>query len=240
MIRSFKNGFIEHIEKIFKTKYDYQDILENLDKLFETDKITERDKDYHRQIQTWETDRQSLFIKDYHEYVDNMEEFDKTYKAFINENIMPLYPEETRLIIQKTPNIRFSFPNVSALGRDKNDPENMIGLHKDSDFGHSIYEMNYIIPITRMFSTNSIYYENESKTNYENLDLETSEFCEIYLNQINHCNKKNETGKTRISFDIRIIPESKYMENYESFKNTKFDIHKPNPYYISYSRGSNL
>ena len=231
---TFENKFIKHIEEIFKTKYDFQDKLENLHNLLETNKITQEDKEYHSQIQTWETDRHSRFIKDFHDYVDNTESFESTYKQFINTCIRPLYPNETQLIIQKTPNIRISFPNVSALGKDPNDPENMIGLHKDSDFGHSTYEMNYIIPITKMFSTNSIYYENKSKTKFENLYLETNEFCEIYLNQINHCNKKNETGKTRISFDIRIMPESEYTKYYHTFKNTKFDIHKTNPYYISY------
>jgi hypothetical protein len=229
----FENEFVQHIEEIFKTKYNFEDNLENLHDLLETNKITQQDKEYHTQIQTWETDRHSRFIKDFHEYVDTVKSFESTYKQFINTYIRPLYPNEKKLIIQKTPNIRISFPNASALGKDPNDPENMIGLHKDSDFGHSIYEMNYIIPITKMFSSNSIYYENET-TGFSNLDLETNEFCEIYLNQINHCNKKNETGKTRISFDIRIISESKYMENYESFKNTKFDIHEPNPYYITY------
>jgi hypothetical protein len=47
-----------------------------------------------------------------------------------------------------------------------------------------------------------------------------------YEMMINHINK---TNKTRISFDIRIIPFSQYEKNMTDFKGTKFELGK---YYV--------
>jgi hypothetical protein len=85
-----------------------------------------------------------------------------------------------------------------------------------------------------MFDSNSIYHEThpDSKTtphDFENLTLETNEFAQAYFNQIRHCNRINKTDKTRISFDIRIIPFSKYQENISYFQGTKFELGK---YYV--------
>jgi hypothetical protein len=85
----FENDFIQHIEEIFKTKYNFEDNLENLHDLLETNKITQQDKEYHTQIQTWETDRHSRFIKDFHEYVDTVKSFESTYKQFITRTKQP-------------------------------------------------------------------------------------------------------------------------------------------------------
>ena len=63
------------------------------------------------------------------------------------------------------------------------------------------------------------------------IDIKDDNYSIIYLNKIKHFNKINKTGKTRISFDTRIIPFSKYKENNNSSKtlNKKFVI---GDYYI--------
>jgi hypothetical protein len=145
--------------------------------------------------------------------------------------VKSLFPSEEKIVIQKTPNIRFHFPESAAIGRDPKDPENIVGLHCDSNFGHNENEMNFIIPITPMYATNSIYYETKlnsqvDPTQFENLVLKPTEIFQVYFNKLRHCNKINHTGKTRISFDIRVIPYSKYMENLDFFKGTKFELGK--------------
>lgn len=85
-----------------------------------------------------------------------------------------------------------------------------------------------------MFGSNSIYYEPRLNSNipplqFENLILKTNEFFQGYFNKIRHCNRINETERTRISFDIRVIPYSKYQANLDYFKGTKFELGK---YYI--------
>ena len=62
--------------------------------------------------------------------------------------------------------------------------------------------------------------------NYENMKLDTKKFYMGNLNQCRHYNRVNITGASRVSFDIRIIPGSKYkeIESYSVSKNIKFTI----------------
>jgi len=87
-----------------------------------------------------------------------------------------------------------------------------------------------------MFDTNSLYYEiypnsNIEYGNYENLKLEKNNYWIGYLNQCKHYNKINNTGKTRISMDFRIISYSKYKlsNDLSVTSNSKFII---GDYYI--------
>jgi len=233
-VHDFENPFPNLIQEIFENKYEFFGDLENLHEILETSLVSNEDKEYHKQIHGWKTDRNSIFIRHFHEYVDSHPIFNETYHQFIKTYVQPLFPEERTLVIQKTPNIRFSFPQAAAIGCDPKDPENIIGLHCDSNFGHNENEMNIVVPITKMFSTNSIYYEPtiNSQINpmdFENLALESNQFLQAYFNKLLHCNRINQTNKTRISFDIRVIPYSKYMENLDFFKGTKFELGK---YYI--------
>lgn len=83
-------------------------------------------------------DRNSVFYDDYHKFIDANDEFNAIYHAFINEYIKPVYDIYGKIVIQKTPNLRISFPKLAALGKRKeeNEKDNIIGLRKDSDFGH--------------------------------------------------------------------------------------------------------
>ena len=233
-IHNFENPFPELIKEIFEKNYEFYESLDNLHELLETPLVSKEDKDYHKQLHDWKNDRNSIFIKQFHQYVDTTPIFNETYLQFVQTYIKPLFPNETHIVVQKTPNIRFGLPDSAAIGRDPKDPQNIIGLHCDSDFGHNENEMNFVIPITKMFGSNSIYYEpgfnsQVHPTEFENIVLETNQFFQGYFNKLRHCNKINQTGKTRISFDIRIIPYSKYMENLDFFEGTKFELGK---YYI--------
>ena len=233
-IKSFENPFPEILADVFLQKYNYTGPLDEIHILLDTQLITDEQKIYHKQLHGWRQDRDSIFVKSFHEYVDKNTKFNEAYYSFLRQNILPLFPEETKLVIQKTPNIRFSIPENAAIGFDPNDPENIIGLHCDSDFGHHKTEQNFIVPITKMFETNSLFHEPHQDSgvhpsNFENLQLNKDEFATAYFNKIKHCNRINKTNKTRISFDIRVIPFSKYQENLKDFKDTKFELGK---YYI--------
>jgi len=232
--RNFENPFPEIIKEIFLKSYKYIGPLEELHTLLDTSYISKNEKEYHENMHEWKKDRDSIFVKKFHEYVDKYTKFNEIYYEFLRNNILPLFPKETHIVVQKTPNIRFSLPNNVAIGYDKNDPNGIIGLHCDREFGHHPIEQNFIIPITKMFESNSVYHEPYPKSdinpeNYENLVLNENQFVQAYFNEIKHCNKINKTDKTRISFDIRVIQYSEYEKYYKEFKDTKFELGK---YYI--------
>lgn len=228
------NPFPDILKEMFSIFFNYREPLDQIHTLLDTPILTNEDKEYHKQLHEWKKDRESIFVKRFHEYVDKYTRFQDEYHQFIREYIKPLFPNETHLAIQKTPNIRFSLPKNAAIGCDPNDPPEIIGLHCDRDFGHHTTEQNFIIPITAMFSTNSIFYDPNDPPitdplQFVPLSLEPTQFAQAYFNEIRHCNRINQTGHTRISFDIRIIPFSKYQENKNELKGTKFELGK---YYV--------
>jgi hypothetical protein len=213
-------NFYECIYNLFNEKYKFNTDLNQMHLVLNT--FTMEDKFAYLQIpEIGKNDRKSVFIEDYHAYVDSHPEFTELYKRFIIDYVKPLYPEESHILYQKTPNLRISFPLTTAIGRrPETDPDTIIiGLHNDSEFGHPPEEMNFVIPITRMYSTNSIYYEESPHSNtdyneYSCLELFENEFFQCYFNQLKHYNRINGTGNSRISLDFRIIPYSKYNANY--------------------------
>jgi hypothetical protein len=231
---SFENPFIQILQDSFSEAFNYTGPLDELHTLLDTEVLTEDQKIYHKQIHGWKMDRDSVFVKKFHDYVDKHTIFNEKYYDFLRSHVLPLFPGEQHIVIQKTPNIRFSLPDNAAIGFDPNDPENIVGLHCDRNFGHHHTEQNFIIPITRMFESNSIYHEPSPNSGieakyFENLVLNTDQYVNAYFNEIKHCNHINTTGKTRISFDIRVIPFTQYQSHLVDFKDTKFELGK---YYI--------
>ena len=237
-IYNFKNDFIDVINNIYKKKYNFQYEMKYFHKILEDSRYFNYNQAIHMKNikEIGINDRNSVFYKDYHEYIDNDITFNNIYMKFINDYVKPLYSNGNKIIVQKTPNLRLSLPDSSAIGKNKyeNEINNVIGLHKDADFGHHETEINFIIPITEMFETNSVYYEP-----YENSHLPTSDFLNLNLkndeyfignfNKLLHFNKINKTGLSRISLDFRIILYDDYFNNLNYFKNTKFELEK---YYI--------
>jgi hypothetical protein len=229
---NFNNDFISLLQNLYTEKLGFNDKLENLHNILNDDNIPLNERDNLSSFKIiGVNDRNNILINLFHLYVDNNNNFNNIYYDFINTYIKPLYPNEKKLVIQKTPNLRISFPNLTAIGKYTNDTSDIIGLHCDSDFGHFSGEINIIIPVTKMFDSNSIYYEPYVNSNinydkYNAIRLNENEFGLIYLNKLKHYNKINKTNKTRISFDTRIIPYSVYMSNIDFFKNTKFELGK--------------
>ena len=225
------------IQNIYIEKYNYNDNLDEIHKLLDTNMIEQKHKDFYYNLPIFGiNDRESIFVKDFYNYYDNNLIIEKAYYKLIETRLKPLFNNE-KLVIQKTPNIRFHLPFNSNIGRLETDPdENIIGLHSDSEFGHPSGEQNIIISVTDMYDTNSLYYEkspNSKKSfdNYENLNLKKNNVWIGNLNKCKHYNEINLTNKTRISMDFRIIPYSKYNEsdNHSLTNNKKFKI---GDYYI--------
>jgi hypothetical protein len=229
---NFENKFINLLSNLFKTEFNFNDNLNNLHLLQLSNNISDDDKkNLFIMKNIGVNDRKNILINKFHQYVDNNCSFNNEYINFIKSYIKPMFTNEDKIIIQKTPNLRISFPNLTAIGTYKNDRDDIIGLHNDAEFGHFNGEINCIIPLTKMYDTNSIYYEPYINSyidlqNYNSLNLDENEFGLIYLNQLKHYNKINKTENTRVSFDIRIIPYSLYMTNIDFFKNTKFELDK--------------
>lgn len=216
---SFENKFIPLIKLIFK-KYIFHGELSNIHYII--DNFTEFEKQRILKIKNIGNDRDNQFIWDYYHFVDTNPLFIECYKLFIVEHIKPLFKNETHILYQTTPNLRISFPNSTAIGRLNTDyNDDIIGIHTDSDFGHSVDEINFIIPLTDMFDTNSIYFQHyinseENLNEYLNLKLKPNDFFMAKFSQMKHYNRVNKTNQTRMSLDFRVMAYSKYLNNENS------------------------
>jgi len=135
-------------------------------------------------------------------------EFIQLYESFVQNVLGPLFAEERNLIFQKTPSLRVNQPGGKAIYVPHCDGDH---LHK-----HPAGEINIFMPLTKAFGNNSMYAESvPGLGDYRSMDLEFGQVMMFYGNRCRHYNKLNDTGKTRCSFDFRVIPPCNYDESYE-------------------------
>lgn len=152
----------------------------------------------------------------------NPELFLKTFKDFIYYISSEIFKED--LVYQRRPTLRIQFPNNKAVG----------GFHRDREYNHPIEEVNIWVPLTPAFNTNTIWIESEfDKEDYSPMNLNFGQGV-IFDSGLKHGNKVNVENLTRLSFDFRVIPLSKWMEiknensKYSRDQHLKFEL---NEYY---------
>lgn len=206
---------------LLRTTFEVDD-LEALHLALDSNRMTGEEKSYFNEQSTLgSTDRSSVFVKSFLRYFDTDYTFLHAYLNFLAKEIKPLFPEEEKILVQKTPNLRVHLPGHTAIGSRESDPsEEVVGLHTDRELGHPEGTINVVIPLTEMRDTNTIFYESEDSSenkganNYVTLDTTSmNEFFMINLYSKRHFNRINTTGKTRVSMDVRVVPFSSYKGN---------------------------
>jgi hypothetical protein len=176
-------------------KYNFREIIQslfdqNLEKLHQSLDLFNPD-----------TDQGSKFHKKYYNEIKNTE-FYKIYENFVREVIQPTIKEN--ILYQAIPTFRVHMNGNLGVG----------AFHKDSEYSHSNHEINIFLPVTNASGNNTIWSESEiGKGDFKPMN---ANYGEIYVwdgANLMHGNKINDTGQTRVSFDFRILPKSKYNEN---------------------------
>ena len=140
---------------------------------------------------------------------DNWIELYEAYDEFIHNEIIPIMDE--RFHYQYLPSFRVQLPNLNHQA--------VYTWHFDSDnlHRHPKGEINFFLPLTKAYGTNTIWIESEPyKLDFKPLEANYGEFWSNNGNVCMHGNKPNITTTTRMSFDFRIIPLSKYNPNYSN------------------------
>lgn len=126
-------------------------------------------------------------------------EFLQEYERFIWENVPKVIGES--FLYQKTPSFRIHLPGMMAVSE----------FHCDTDenYNHPIGEINFIMPLTDMWDTNAVWAESERmKGDYKPMNTNFGQLLKFNGNMCRHGNKTNQTSKTRMSFDFRVLPIS--------------------------------
>jgi hypothetical protein len=126
---------------------------------------------------------------------------ERLYNSFMRSIMLPLVGEE--FIFQKWPTLRIHAPNNWAT------PE----YHRDSQEGynHPKGEMNFILPFTCCYDTNTVWTESESdRGDFLPIEMKWGELIGFNGGECRHGNKINKTPVTRVTWDFRLLPLSKY------------------------------
>ena len=153
-------------------------------------------------------------------------EFLNVYRSFVKNFIAPILNTD-EIIFQSTPSFRIQFPDNIAVGGNAGDDVGEYGWHRDSDpgYNHPVTEKNFIIPLTNSRETATVYIETfPDSRDYQPATMNVGEVFNFNGALCKHGNKKNITGKCRLSFDFRVVLPEDYDENYS--KNSKLSTKK--------------
>ena len=198
---NFSELFISHLSKLFKIN-SLHDLHLNLpSELLPQESVSEEND---QSLAIYE----SLYAIDKGFDLNSSKKFGvflNKYKKFVNYLSSSVFEE--KLIYQRRPTIRVQFPESKAVG----------AFHRDRDYNHPIEEINIWVPITSVINTNSIWIESSyDKEDYKPVKLNYGQAI-IFDSGLKHGNKINIENLTRLSFDFRVIPESKW-ENIKAKK----------------------
>ena len=127
-------------------------------------------------------------------------EFGRIYKRFVAEVCGPALGGG-RVLYQRTPTLRVYTPGKqTAMGK----------FHCDEEFLHQPSEINFWLPLTgRVFGSNSLWVESEPmKGDFAPLNLSYGQCYSGWLNQCRHGCVPNDSSRTRVSIDFRIVTEA--------------------------------
>tara|TARA_R110000824_G_scaffold326043_2_gene512948 strand:+ start:14422 stop:15102 length:681 start_codon:yes stop_codon:yes gene_type:complete len=192
--------------KLFDYNIEDYVFVEALSKWFKCDDLSEAHRDYSSDfdVLTFETDQSTIFHKTFYSMPKDSK-FYTIYNTFVKNEIQELFDEE--IIYQRIPTFRAQVPNNLGVAE----------WHKDKQYNHSSKEVNIYLPLTDAYDTSTVWTETqEGLEDYAPLNATYGEYYVWNGANWNHGNKKNKTGKTRISIDFRIMPISKYKDNHRT------------------------
>jgi hypothetical protein len=197
-------------------KYRFRELVSELFQVDELEKIHEDKSDWvrdeYKTLNIYNENSTDFHDAFYKRLNDNWTELYDAYDDLIHNEIAPNFDEKFHY--QYLPSFRIHLPyNNQAVHTWHSDSDQ---LHK-----HPKGEINIWLPLTKCYGTNTMWIESEPfKLDFEPLEGGYGDYWICNANVCMHGNKPNVTNITRISFDFRIIPLSKYNPNFKVSSNT--------------------
>lgn len=134
-------------------------------------------------------------------YYQNFEQIRPLYKKLLREVISPMFGGQ-QLVVQRVPTFRMACPGSTAVSE----------FHVDADYNHQPDTVNFWVPFTECFGTNTVWIESEiGSEQYEPTVISPGQILQFDAIRLRHGNYANETGQSRVSFDFRVIPFSNFQ-----------------------------
>ena len=172
----------------------------------------EKDFNYDDKFER-QNDQSTHYHKKFYELA-RTPDFLNMYNSFIREVVKPIFGEE--VVYQKIPTFRLHFPGNIAVGeyhRDRN--------YRDPEWAKRVKEFNFFLPLTDAYDSNTIWVESkEGKEDFSPMNSEYGQVIKWDGSNLLHGNKLNEETTTRVSFDFRVMPLSRYEPSVNGSINT--------------------
>ena len=162
-----------------------------------------------------ENDQSTVWHKCFYGKIREDDTFDRLYVDFLHQHIKPRFDEE--IVYQKIPTFRVHLPGNISVGEFHKDRH-----YRNEEWAERVQELNYFMPLTKAYGTNTIWAETEEDLgDFQEIRGNYGECVEWDATKLTHGNKQNITSVTRVSFDFRVIPKSRYIESNHLTINTK-------------------
>ena len=110
---------------------------------------------------------------------------------------------------QKIATFRVHLPGNVSVGEFHKDRH-----YRDEEWANKVQELNYFVPLTKAYGTNTVWAETEEDLgDFKEIRANYGECVEWNASKLTHGNKQNVTRVTRVSFDFRVIPKSRYVNS---------------------------
>lgn len=209
-----KYNFRQYVQNLFNLS-DLEKLHKSFD--FDTENIKPISKDTH-------SSPHKIFYK---KLDDGWKDFVSLYNQFIKDFVLKTLSKD-EILFQTFPNLRISFPENVAVST----------WHKDTDNEnlHPKGEINFFLPLTRSFDTNTIWIESETnKKDFKPINVDNGQVFMFSGGELTHGNQINKTKVTRVSFDFRVLPLENYNPLHPFKTRTKNLAFKPGGYYSKIS-----
>ena len=160
----------------------------------------------HFPLFTRETDQSTPFHAAFYEVFD---ELAPLYHRFVRDFVGPLFDED--ICYQRVPTFRVHLPGNVAVGQ----------FHRDSAYNHPDGELDFWLPLTDVWASNTVWVANDNESDdCMPVPMRIGQVLTFDAVNRQHGNVVNDTGTTRVSFDFRVIPMSRYHSNDRKTINT--------------------
>ena len=190
--------------------YQFLDVIESwfwTDGIMPTSGIS--DLHFHKSYDLFErqNDQSTIWHRCFYKMIREDKSFNDVYLKFLKDKIKPRFNEE--IVYQNIPTFRVHLPGNISVGEFHKDKH-----YRNEDWAEKVQEINYFLPLTKAYGTNTIWAETEEDLgDYKEMRANYGECVEWSATKLTHGNKQNITSVTRVSFDFRVIPKSRYIES---------------------------
>lgn len=184
---------------VYPSQYDFVALA---NKIFDTDNLAALGTEApgNQSVLTRESDQSTNYHQRFYAAFPDM--LASTYRDFVAD-VAPAVLGTEKICYQAVPTFRIHLPGNVAVGE----------FHRDGDYNHQDGEVNFWLPLTAAWDTNTVWVETApDRGDYQPANLSVGEVYVFDGVNLRHGNKSNTTGATRVSFDFRCIPMDRYQD----------------------------